>query len=560
MKRWEPIAYPGPENADGAATHRNFNQSTGERGSWIDADGYQQNVIDEPSNLVAHAGLNPDGSRSDQTTRAVRRGTLDYAVAGGTANALTVELSPTPLAGEIVDGFRLWVRITTTNTGAGTLDAGDGAVALQSPGGAALIAGDLVAGTVVPLVRRGATWRMAAFSINQVKAALPAYVEKSPTARALQTIAGSVVVEPTSTATVPLTAKGLAGQSAAIIEGYVDTTRRVAFSATGGLVLTGTGTSIDLEYPGSTWRMQASASNFEFYKNGTRITTFGIGVGVGSVYSAQIDCNNLNGMAIAVANIAQTFGAISFRTSAGNEIGSITVNPSSQTTQYNTTSDADLKIVEREAEYDPALLRRLKVVWYRWRAMPDGAPQRGALAQEVYLIWPEAVTVGRGKPSDEDFIAWSIDWSKLVPLLILEAQETDRRLAAIEAHIAGSTSKAPTAEAIRAAVERRVGLQDMPDDEREQKLAAAMAQSSWVDAKDVLRSQAEADRLWIEQAEAERTEREARQQAAFAAAEEARASEGGAIQAAGRDPAEGDRADLGQAFDTTSDQRLMSDD
>lgn len=71
MKRWEPIAYPGPDNGFGAATHRNFNQGTGARGSWLDAGGYQQ-LIDELAYLIEQAGLTLDEADSEQVYKAIR--------------------------------------------------------------------------------------------------------------------------------------------------------------------------------------------------------------------------------------------------------------------------------------------------------------------------------------------------------------------------------------------------------------------------------------------------------------------------------------------------------
>lgn len=84
-------------------------------------------------------------------------GKWTYAVAGGTANALTITLNPAPAA--LVAGMSVDVLITTENAGAATLDAnGLGAVPIKTMTGAALQRGDLPLGAVMRLVYSGAAW------------------------------------------------------------------------------------------------------------------------------------------------------------------------------------------------------------------------------------------------------------------------------------------------------------------------------------------------------------------------------------------------------------------
>lgn len=158
MKRWEPIAYPGPDNGFGAATHRNFNQGTGARGSWLDAGGYQQ-LIDELCALVEAAGGTLDGTKSDQVLRAVRSGALNFNVVGGTANDLTVDLIPNLTAYSTGLPLRL-VMGNTPNGGAMTISV-DGLAAkpLLRRGGEAIEAGDVPASSVLDVVDVGAAFR-----------------------------------------------------------------------------------------------------------------------------------------------------------------------------------------------------------------------------------------------------------------------------------------------------------------------------------------------------------------------------------------------------------------
>lgn len=88
-------------------------------------------------------------------------GKWNYALAGGTANALTATLIPTPAA--LVAGMVVRLKVATTNTGAATLNVnGLGAVSILRGSGDALDAGELVAGDVVSFIYDGAAFRYAA--------------------------------------------------------------------------------------------------------------------------------------------------------------------------------------------------------------------------------------------------------------------------------------------------------------------------------------------------------------------------------------------------------------
>lgn len=161
MKRWEPIAYPGPDNGFGAATHRNFNQSTGERGSWPDGVGYQ-NIVDELCALAEAGGEVLDGNLAIQILRAVRSQAMNYRVAGGTANALTVTLDP-PITAYVAG--RNPLRVLTgaaPNSGAMTINVdGLGAVALVNRDGTPISSGQIAADSLLELVcAAGPTWRV----------------------------------------------------------------------------------------------------------------------------------------------------------------------------------------------------------------------------------------------------------------------------------------------------------------------------------------------------------------------------------------------------------------
>lgn len=84
---------------------------------------------------------------------AINSGTFLYALAGGTANALTAALAPAPAA--LVNGMLIVLGVASTNSAAATLNInGLGAKAIVGPDAAALRAGDMVAGETALLVYR----------------------------------------------------------------------------------------------------------------------------------------------------------------------------------------------------------------------------------------------------------------------------------------------------------------------------------------------------------------------------------------------------------------------
>lgn len=99
--------------------------------------------------------------------RASQEGGWNFAVAGGTANALTATLAPMLLAHSAGMGLRL--KITATNTGAATLNAGPGALPIVTQRGQAVNAGDLPAGAIATLVCTGTAWMMAGAAYSEFR-------------------------------------------------------------------------------------------------------------------------------------------------------------------------------------------------------------------------------------------------------------------------------------------------------------------------------------------------------------------------------------------------------
>jgi len=108
----------------------------------------------------------------------------------------------------------------------------------------------------------------------------------------------------------------------------------------------------------------------------------------------------------------------------GSNVGSISVTSSS--TSYNTSSDERLK--ENIADAQPAsdLIDGIQVREFDWKV--DGEHQRyGMVAQELETVAPEAVTKGE---TEDDM--WSVDYSKLVPMLVKEIQDLRKRVNELE--------------------------------------------------------------------------------------------------------------------------------
>lgn len=114
---------------------------------------------------------------------------------------------------------------------------------------------------------------------------------------------------------------------------------------------------------------------------------------------------------------------------ANGRVGSIQTSGTS--TSYNTTSDKRLKNVVGQAT-DVAVLRALIVNDYTWKS--TGAAGRGVLAQDAYLVKPDAVRVGSDIVNAQGVLTdpWMIDYSKFVPDLIVGWQDHEARLKALE--------------------------------------------------------------------------------------------------------------------------------
>lgn len=136
---------------------------------WIDADpanGVEGSIpgasafehpLREMVALIQGSGFTPSESDLQQVVRSVRSQKLNYASAGGTANALTVTLSPAPASYASLEGMPFRIKIASTNTAdAPTFNVNTlGAIPAVTPKGATLKVGDLPAGAILDFICTG---------------------------------------------------------------------------------------------------------------------------------------------------------------------------------------------------------------------------------------------------------------------------------------------------------------------------------------------------------------------------------------------------------------------
>ena len=133
-------------------------------------------------------------------------------------------------------------------------------------------------------------------------------------------------------------------------------------------------------------------------------------------YGLRIRCGSNTG--------AGTNYLIHFNNGNNNEVGKITF--SGAVTSYTTTSDERLKENIADADSVSEFIDAILVRQFDWK--DSGAHQRyGFVAQELVEVAPEAVVQGA---TEED--VWSVDNSKLVPMLVKEIQELRERVRQLE--------------------------------------------------------------------------------------------------------------------------------
>lgn len=147
-------------DADPNAPYINRDLATGTQGSRVPAaaiEHHQRELV----KLVTAGGLTPSGSDLEQVAKAIRSQKMNYRVAGGTANAITITLDPAPVSYTELEGVPLRLKVTAANTGAATLNVnGLGTKPVVRSDGSALKASDFVVGHIVPVIYDGTSFRI----------------------------------------------------------------------------------------------------------------------------------------------------------------------------------------------------------------------------------------------------------------------------------------------------------------------------------------------------------------------------------------------------------------
>ncbi len=145
-------------SADPNAPYVDRNTAAAVKGSIVPAaaiEGPQRELV----NLIAAAGITPDGGDLQQIAKAIQSNRLRSAVAAGSANAVTATLNPVPA--NIGVGFRVTLKLSVAlSPGATFSPNGIAAATIKLMSGADIRTGDTAAGQVVDLVWDGAAWQL----------------------------------------------------------------------------------------------------------------------------------------------------------------------------------------------------------------------------------------------------------------------------------------------------------------------------------------------------------------------------------------------------------------
>ncbi|WP_289663913.1 tail fiber domain-containing protein [Flavobacterium panacagri] len=161
-------------------------------------------------------------------------------------------------------------------------------------------------------------------------------------------------------------------------------------------------------FTGNIWDGTASADGVDISNNSVRIQKGSGGSGTPLMLS--------KGKGYTSANMTEYYVA-------GNRVGSVVTTGTSVV--YNTTSDSRLKENIKPTHYGLSDIMKIKVDDYNYKADEKKTLCTGFLAQELYKVYPQAVTVG-GENEKTD--PWQVDYSKLTPLLLKAIQDQQMQI------------------------------------------------------------------------------------------------------------------------------------
>jgi hypothetical protein len=201
------------------------------------------------------------------------------------------------------------------------------------------------------------------------------------------------------------------------------------------------------------WYNNSSNGNLDLYcrngsTTGTQVITFARGngnivVGNGGVYSSSTDSLSMSSSSIAITG-SNSFnvnlnkpsspaqGAFLTMFVGGGLVGYINYNGTG--VNYNSSSDARLKENVVDSPSALGVVNSVKVRAYDW--ITEGTHDDfGFVAQELYEVYPKAVTPQKNKEDGSMDMPWAVDYAKLVPVLVKAIQEQQAIIKDLKARI-----------------------------------------------------------------------------------------------------------------------------
>ena len=117
---------------------------------------------------------------------------------------------------------------------------------------------------------------------------------------------------------------------------------------------------------------------------------------------------------------------VAWEAAGGTVVGTISLN--NNAVAYNTSSDERLKTFLGPSQYGLDTILAINLRDYFWNNDTERRLRTGVSAQQLYSVYPEAVSVG----SDDLSSPWAVDYSKLTPPIIKAIQELSERVTDLE--------------------------------------------------------------------------------------------------------------------------------
>ena len=121
---------------------------------------------------------------------------------------------------------------------------------------------------------------------------------------------------------------------------------------------------------------------------------------------------------------------LEFHKSDGTYLGGIVANLSGNSVAYNTTSDERIKTNIVPTHYGVSDLMKISVKDYNRIGDQGKTLELGFIAQDLYKVLPQVVTVGGADPKVEP---WQVDYGRVTPLLVKSIQDLKMEIEQLKA-------------------------------------------------------------------------------------------------------------------------------